>query len=160
MSDPTLSGDSSVSSVIAELVRTTGSPAERRELRAALSHVDAELGAMPLRAVGSRHLTAVLDDLDDAGLSARRQTAVVDALHSLYAFAIARGLVPADPLAEPARLRRRPRAPRTAALAEPPPARTPTLTMVALGARVAVWTAWAMTIIFGLLLAALVIELA
>ena len=159
MRDPTLNGDSSVSTVIAELVRTTGSSAARRELRAALSHVDAELGTMPLRAVRSRHLTALLDDLDDAGLSARRQTAVVDALHSLYGFAIARGLVATDPLAEPARARRRP-APR----AGPPPAlttaRAPTLTMVALGARVAVWTAWAMTIVFGVLLVALVVELA
>ena len=114
---------------------------------------------MPLRAVGSRHLTALLDDLDDAGLSARRQTAVVDAVHSLYAFAIARGLVPADPLRSP-RGSGASAASRTAALAEPPPARTPTLTMLALGARVAVWTAWTMTIVFGLLLAALVLELA
>ena len=84
-------------------MRTTGSAGERRELRAALSHVDAELGTMPVRAVRSRHLTALLDDLGDAGLSPRRQTAVVDALHVVYAFAIARGLVAADPLAEPAR---------------------------------------------------------
>jgi hypothetical protein len=160
MSDPTLSGESSVSSVIAELVRTTGPPAKQRELRAALSHADAELGAMPLRAVRSRNLTALLDDLEDAGLSARRQTAVVDALHALYGFAIARGLVPTDPVAEPARVRRRPPAPSTAALAEPAPPHTPTLTMVALGARVAVWTACAMTIVFGILLIALVIELA
>ena len=37
---------------------------------------------------------------------------------------------------------------------------TPTLTMIALGARVAVWTAWAVTMVFAALFVVLVLELA
>jgi hypothetical protein len=146
--------DPRVSEVIAELVGTTGSEAERRELRAALSHVDAELGPMPLRDVRSRHVAALLDDLHDAGLSPRRETAVVDALRSLYGFAIAHGLVSDDPTPAPAA---------AAAPITPAPASTtaptPTLTMRALGARVAVWTAWTIAIVFALLLVVLIREL-
>ena len=85
-------------------------------------------------------MNALLDDLHDAGLSPRRETAVIDALRSLFAFALARGLVAVDPLARPpapapAERRAPPRR-------RPPPTPTPTLTMLALGARVAVWTAW------------------
>jgi site-specific recombinase XerD len=150
MTDPTLRA------VIGEFVAAAGTVAERRERRAALSHVDAGLGTMPIRSVRTRNLAALLDDLYEAGLSARREAAVVDALHSLYAFAIARGLVADDPT------------PGGAAAATPAPmpapattpATTPTLTMLALGARAAVWAAWTIGIVFALLLVALVNELA
>ena len=147
-----LSGDSTVAAVIDEFLRAAG---ERRELRSALSHVSAEIGTMPLERVRARHVMALLDRLGDAGLSAKRQKAIIDALSSLYSFALARGLVRSSPFTLPAAPRR-----------EPPPAaaadtaRTPTLTMVALGARVALWTAWLITIGFVVLLVALVVELA
>ena len=72
---------------------------------------------MPVRAVRARHLTAVVDDLHDAGLSPRRETAVVGALHSLYAFAVARGLV------RPTRCRTRAPAPAPADARSAPPRR-------------------------------------
>jgi hypothetical protein len=142
MRDMPLSGESTVAAVIDEFLRAAG---ERRELRSALSHVSAEIGTMPLERVRARHVMALLDRLRDAGLSAKRQKAIIDALSSLYSFALARGLVRTSPLALPA---------------APELARTPTLTMVALGARVALWTAWLTTIGFVVLLVALVVELA
>jgi hypothetical protein len=156
--DQRLTGDSSVSAVIAELVRETD-PAERRELRAALSHVDAELGTMPLRLVRRRHVAAMLDDLRDAGLSPRREDAVEDAVGSLFEFARSRGLVAAGPVAGPATRAVDPPPP-AAVVAAPARPATATATMLALGARVATWTAVAIFIIFAALLIALVLELA
>jgi hypothetical protein len=128
MSDPTLT----VSDAIAELVRSESSTARQRELRAALSHVDADLGTMPLSSLRSRHVVALLDDLREAGLSARREAAILDAVDSLSGLA-----------------------------ADPPAATTPTPThtMLALGARAAVWTSWTIAIVFAVLLVGLVLEL-
>jgi len=139
-----LTGDSSLGDVIAGFERET-EPA--REVQAALSHVDVELGAMPLRNVRPRHVDALLDDLHGAGLSPRRETAVIDALGSLFAFARDRGLTTVDPL---------PGHPHAGAPAVP----TATLTMLALGARVASWTAVAVVLVFVLLLLVLILELA
>ena len=155
--DQRLTGDSSVSAVIAELVRETD-PAKRRELRAALSHVDAELGTMPLRLVRRRHVAAMLDDLRDAGLSPRREDAVEDAVGSLFDFARSRGLVAAGPVTDPPARAVEP--PPPAAVVAPARPATATATMLALGARVATWTAVAIFIIFAALLIALVLELA
>ena len=114
---------------------------------------------MPIRAVRTRHLAALLDDLYDAGLSARREAAIVDALHSLFAFAVARRLVAADPTPGPVVPKPKNRVPAPAP-AMPTPTPTPTLTVLALGARVAAWTAWTISIVFVVLLVALVLELA
>lgn len=162
--DPILTGDSTVSAVIAGFVRATDPHGDRRELRAALSHVEAELGTMPVRAVRTRHVTALLDELRRAGLSPRRETAIVEALRSLYAFAVARGLVAVSPIGEPARRPTAvPRPPRRPAdePRTPPRARAapvPTLTMLALGARVAFWTTWIIMLGFIALLVLLVVE--
>jgi hypothetical protein len=137
-----------VSDAIAALVSASGSNAERRELRAALSHVDARFGSMPVRELSERRVAALLDELHEAGLSPRRETAILDAVHSLRAFAGAPRPVAADPFPAP---------PATAPTTTPTP--TPTLTMLTLGARVAAWTAWTITIVFALLLVALVLEL-
>jgi hypothetical protein len=143
--DPTaLTGRSSVDAVIRAFVAAVDPSGERRRLRAALSHVEAGLGTMPIRAVRPRHVATLLDHLQDAGLSDRREAAVVEALHSLFAYAIARGLVAADPVDEPER--------------RGPP--TPTLTMIALGAKVALWTTWLVTVAFIGLAVMLVVELA
>jgi hypothetical protein len=144
-----LGGDSSLSAVIAGFLRAT-EPGEERELRSALSHVDAELGTMAVRRVRPRHLEALLDDLRGAGLSPRREAAITDALHALFAFAVARRLVTADPTPTPG--------------ASPGPQRAtpttpmPTFTMLALGARVAFWTTWVITIGFLVLLLGLLVE--
>src|SRR4051812_26282719 len=142
-----LTGDSPLDAVIdAYLAGARGD--ERRGLRSALSHVAAELGAMPVHSVRPRHVAALLDDLSDVGLSPRREAAVVDALHAVFAFAIARGLTDHDPTPG-----RRPQSLGTArdrdTAAKAP---TPTLTMLALGARVAVWTTWIIVIGFLVLL--------
>jgi hypothetical protein len=156
MHDTPISDDPSVATVIDEFLRATDS-AERRELRSALSHVAADIGTMPLERVRARHLMAVLDDARAAGLSGRREKAIIDALSALYSFAQARGIVTTNPLAFPA-------PPPTPAPPRVQPAsagaQTPTLAMVALGARVAFWTAWLITIGFVILLVALVVELA
>jgi hypothetical protein len=153
-----LTADSSLGAVIAEFVRATASGVERRELRSALSHVDAELGTMPVRSVRTRHVTALLDGLRRAGLSIRREAAIVEALHSVFAFAVAgRRLVAVDPVpgSGPPRRRERPHGPGAASLPTP----TPTLTMLAVGARVAFWTALIVALGFVLLVLALLVEL-
>jgi hypothetical protein len=156
-----LTPDSTVSAVIAEYMRTAGQGAAVRQVRAALSHVDAELGTMPVRFVRQRHIAALLDDLETAGLSPRRERAVVDALEALFAFAAQRGLVDGNPVPPrgptPARTPTAPPPP----VATPPPATapTPTLTMLTLGFRVAFWTAWIILVVFLVLLIALIVEL-
>ena len=69
-----------------------------RALRGALSHVASELGARGVSTIRGWQIELVLDRLRDAGLPQRRVTAVVDALRSLFAFAIGRGLVAASPV--------------------------------------------------------------
>ena len=128
-----LTGASSVGAVIDEFLQATDPAGERRELRAALSHVDAELGTMRLRTVRPRHVDAMLDDLERAGLSPRREAAIVDALHAVYAFALERRLVAVDPLGEPERRTSAPRPRREPARRRPRATPTPTLTMLALG---------------------------
>jgi hypothetical protein len=159
---PPLNGDSTLGAVIAEFLRTTG--AHGRSVRGAMSHIDAELGTMPVRSVRNRHVRAMLDGLRGAGLSSERDTAIVDALRSLFSFALARGLIAVNPIIEPALPPRDEADPRPAPaplprrrLQEP---RTPTLAMLALGARVAAWTAWIIMLVFFVLLLALLVELA
>jgi hypothetical protein len=147
-----LTGDSTLGAVIAVYLGTGAADAERRELRSALSHVDAELGTKPVRRIRSHHVAALLDKLSEAGLSPRRRAAVVDALHAVFAFAMARGLVGDDPTP------RRATRPRTTDVPRHEPARTPTLAMLALGARVALWTTWFIAVGFLLLLVALLVE--
>ena len=143
-----------LSAVIAEYVRADAGHGDRRELRSALSHIDAELGTMPIRRVRARNIRAMLDDLADAGLSPRREAAVVDALHGVFAFAVARGLIDHDPT--PGRATRPAEVPRSQPRAATAP--TPTLTMLALGARVAFWTTWSIVVGFLVLLVALLVE--
>ena len=136
-------GDSSLGAVIAEFLAEAGAG---RELRAALNHVDAELGTMPIGSVRPRHVTALLDDLHGAGLSLRRVTAVADALRAVFAYAVEQRLVAVSPMPGPAP---------PAAAAAP----TPTYTVLAVGVRLAAWTTWLVVIGFVLLLAMLLVEL-
>jgi hypothetical protein len=140
-----LTGDSSLSSVIAAFLEETDA-GEDRELRSALGHVDAEVGTMAVRSIRPRHLTAMVDDLHHAGLSPRREAAVNDALRAVFAFAVAHRLVAVNPMAGPA-----PVMPRSGP--------SPTYTMLALGARMAFWTTWLVAIGFLALLLLLLVEL-
>ena len=140
-----LTGDSSLGCVIAELLAETDAGADR-ELRSALGHVDAELGTMPVRSIRPRHLSAMIDDLHHAGLSPRREAVVDEALHAVFAFAVAHRLVAVNPMAGPAP-------------AEPRGGPSPTYTMLALGARMAFWTTWLVAIGFLALLLILLVEL-
>src|SRR5215210_4046749 len=101
--DPPGRGDSgrrvraTVGAAIATLLRaaevgrarnTAGEPytrSEVRELRAALGHVEAELGSLPLRLLRHHHVEALLDDLRSEGLSPHRERGILDALDALYA---------------------------------------------------------------------------
>jgi integrase-like protein len=160
-----LTEDSPLGAVIDAYLAGNAADGDQRELRSALSHVAAELGTMPVRTIRARHVAALLDDLSDAGLSTRREAAVLDALHAVFAFAVARGLTDHDPT--PGR-RRRPRAASSVSSlpssSSPPPrqnaarAPTPTLTMLALGARVALWTTWIIVVGFLVLLVVLLFE--
>jgi hypothetical protein len=138
-------GDASLGAVIAEFLTERATLADR-DLRAALNHIDAELGTMPIGSVRPRHVTALLDDLHGAGLSLRRVTAVADALRAVFAYAVEQRLVAVSPMPGPAP---------PAAAAAP----TPTYTMLAVGVRLAAWTTWLVVIGFVLLLAMLLVEL-
>jgi hypothetical protein len=150
-----LTGDSTIGAVISEFIRAAGPGG--RELRSALSHIDAELGIMPVRSVRPRHLTALLDGLRGAGLSPEREAAIEDALHALFAFAVARRLVAVDPTPGGASQPPPRSTPTPDATSQSTP--TPTFTMLALGARVAFWTTWVITLGFLALLLVLLVEL-
>jgi hypothetical protein len=136
-------------------------PGDLRELRAALSHVDSELGSMDVRAVRTRHVTALLEELRGQGLSSRRETRIAEALTSLYAYALQHDLVAVGPVIDqPGPEREDPAPSREAPRARPTPTPTPTLAMVAFGARVALWTTWIIVAAFAVLVLALVAELA
>lgn len=139
---------SNVGGAIAELLRAaedgraqspSGEPytrAQLRDLRAALGHLDAELGSLPLESLRHRHVEGLLQDLRDDGLSARRETAILDALDLLYA--------------QRAESRKQ----------RPAGARTPTDAMLALGARVAWWASATVFVLFAGVLVLLAVALA
>jgi len=164
-------------------------PEELRELHSALSHVKSELGTMNVRAIARWHVQGMLDELRRAGLAPGRLTAVVEALHAFYTYAIERGLVDDSPVIfltfpqqpeslgpapvqPPVRVRTAPARPaRFAAppelqpepdpMPEPAPATpTPTHAMAALGGRVLLWTMRATVTIFVLIAIVLVVEFA
>ena len=161
------------------------SPEGLRELHSALSHVKSELGTMNVRAIGRWHVQGMLDELRRAGLAPGRLTAVVEALHGLYSYAIERGLVDDSPVifltfpqqAERTETIRAPAVERPAARSREPKAKpryepepeyepeaaatpTPTHAMVALGGRVLLWTMRATVTIFVLVAIVLVVEFA
>jgi hypothetical protein len=164
-------------------------PEELRELHSALSHVKSELGTMNVRAIHRWHVQGMLDELRRAGLAPGRLTAVVEALHALYSYAIERGLVDDSPVIfltfpqhseslgpatgqTPVRVQTAPVRPaRPASPPEfepepepmpppPPPAPTPTHAIVALGGRVLLWTMRATVTVFVLIAIVLVVEFA
>jgi hypothetical protein len=126
-----------------------------RELRAALSHVDSELGALRPQALDSERIEGLLADLRRAGLSAGRLDSVVLALHRLHSYAGGSGQRaavnfpdtswPPSPVEEPP--------------TAPPRQRTPTIEMLAAARRVAKWTVRTIVVLFALAIFVLIHEL-
>jgi hypothetical protein len=160
-------------------------PETLRELHSSLSHVKSELGTMRIQAIRRWHVQGMLDELRRAGLAAGRLTAVVEALHALFRYAIQRGLVEDSPViwltfpqateripAPAAQVRPRRFVPESAevpTLAQPSipvetprPTATPTPTdaMLALGSRVLSWTVRLILTIFVLVAIVLIIQFA
>jgi hypothetical protein len=145
-----------------------------RELHIALTHVKSELGAMQIESVRRWQVQGMLDELRRVGLPPARLTTVVDALHSVYGYAIERGLVDDSPviwLTFPQRdagtrelaPQSRPRLRETPA-ASPVPVPSepvnPTEAMLALGSRVLLWTIRIVVTIFVLIAILLIVEFA
>ena len=129
-------GDATVGAASAELLSAAeanaSSRAELRELRAALSHIDAELGPLPLRALDDEHVQALVGGLRVAGLSPERERAIVSAVDAL------RSQRPTGPVDGP----------------------TPTAAMLALGTRLATFASASVFIAFAGIVALAVITLA
>jgi hypothetical protein len=76
-------------------------PPERlRQLRGALSYVDSALGSTDIEDVRRRHVQAMVDQLQAAGVTADRVSSITSAMRSLYAYAIQRDLVGYSPVVE------------------------------------------------------------
>jgi hypothetical protein len=129
-------GDPTVGAAVAELLSTAEATAstrsELRELRAALSHIDAELGPLPLRSLDDARVAELVGTLRAAGLSPERERAVVRALDAL-----------------------RPRRP-----VVPANAPTPTDAMLALGTRAATLASASIFLLFAAVIALAVVTLA
>jgi hypothetical protein len=69
-------------------------------LRSALGHVDAEIGTMPIEDVRRRHLQSLIDQLYASGLGIGQIGETVDALSSLYVYAVQRELVDFSPVVQ------------------------------------------------------------
>ena len=136
--------------VIAEYVRDVEAGARTRDdvrgLRRDLTHVASELGTLEVDQVRARHVEALVDELRAAGLPPDRVRSVIEALRSLYAYAIGRGLVKASPLVGLA--------------VGGTEARTPTAAMLDLGEQVVAWTVRVIVIAFVLIALGLVVVLA
>ena len=117
-----------------------------RELRGALVHVTSELGGRDVAAIRGRDVQALVDGLGDAGLPPARVDAVVEALRSVYAYAISRRIVRSSPLVGLAR-----------DAGEPP---SPTDAMIQLGERVATFMVRFVVVAFLVVAIGLVVALA
>jgi hypothetical protein len=111
--------------------------AERRELRSALAHVALELGEVDVAAVRPAQVMALVDHLQDSGLSTERLGSVVDALRAVYAYAIESGLVRTSPVLGMGVAPEHARG-----------ASTPTDAVLALGERMVAWTVGIIAIAF------------
>jgi site-specific recombinase XerD len=134
-----------------------------RALRGSLSHVASELGSRDIEAVRSWQVQALVLRLRDAGLSRGRQDAIVEALRSLYAYAIRRRLVKASPVigfAPLAEDRLSAPEPELDSAPDVEPALTPTYAMLTLADRVATWTVRLILSAFVLLGVGLILGLA
>ena len=125
-----------------------------RDLRSALTHVDADLGSADVDVVEASHLQALVERLHDAGLPPSRISAIVEAMRSLYAYASENGLAAGDPAADA--ITSRDRDENRSQPFQAPPA---THTMLALGTQVSAWAERIIVMAFVLTAIALVLEL-
>jgi hypothetical protein len=148
-------------------------PDSLRELHSALSHVKLELGTVHVGEIRRWQIQGMLDELRRGGLAPGRLAAVVEALHSVFTYAIERGLVDdtpviwltspeqgqrAETVRAPAAQRSAP-APALEPLAAEAPT-TPTNAMVALGSSVLLWTVRATVTVFVLIVIVLLVGFA
>ena len=146
MSEQTIAA--AAAELLSDAEATASSRSELRELRAALSHIDAELGPLPLSSLDDEHVATLVRNLRAAGLSSERERAVMRAIAAL------RGRRPA-PVPRPgpsARARSR----SSARASEP----TPTDAMLALGSRVATLASVSVFLLFAAVIALAVVTLA
>lgn len=138
-----------------------------RDVRASLSHVDSELGSLPMRSIDSADVDRLLVDLRRAGLPPARLDAIVIALRALRGYAADEGLVGDRALPDPALTETGagespwvtlPPEPGYAE-PEPRPGPTPTLELVATARRVATWTVRTILFVFAVLVVLLILEL-
>lgn len=120
-------------------------PTELRELRGALTHVSYELGELDVAAVRSRDVRRLIDELRAAGLPPARLESILDALRSLYAYALQRGLVETSPV--------------IGITIPVPAAPSPTTAMLEFGERLATWAVRLMMLTFVLAAAGLAVAL-
>jgi hypothetical protein len=77
----------SIGSAVAEPLRVkearSSARAELRKLRAALSHIDAEPGPLPLSELRDDHVRALIGSLRGSGISPARERAVLNAINAL-----------------------------------------------------------------------------
>jgi site-specific recombinase XerD len=119
---------------------------EVRELRRDLTHVASQLGPVQVDAVRGRHVEALVDELRESGLPPERVRSSLEALRTVYAYAIGRGLVRTSPLVGRA-------LPATEG-------RSPTTAVLALGEQAVAWTVRVIVIAFVLIALGLVVALA
>jgi hypothetical protein len=131
-------------------------------------HVHEALGSMPVADVRTRHVQALVDRLDDGGMTQRRVDAVVHALQTLFGYAEEHRLVDSSPAEALARDLVEPDTPAavgspagamtsaTAAAVVPAPAVAPTVAMIP---EQVIWTSLkAVTLMFVLIALVLVAE--
>ena len=151
-------------------------PDSLRELHSALSHVKSELGTVHVGEVRRWQVQGMLDELRRGGLAPGRIAAVVEALHSVFTYAIERGLVEDTPViwltspeqgqraetvrAPAAQLSVPAPAPAPGPLAAEAPTPNPTSAMVALGSSVLLWTVRATVTVFVLIVIVLLVGFA
>ena len=71
-----------------------------RQVTAGLGYVDAELGPRRIQTIRRRHIQALVDQLEAAGMSAELINSVIDALRVLFSYAIQRDLVDFNPIVQ------------------------------------------------------------
>jgi hypothetical protein len=129
--------------LLSDAEATASSRSELRELRAALSHIDAELGPLPLSSLDDEHVATLVRNLRAAGLSSERERAVMRAIAAL------RERRPSRPAAVP-----------TAAPVPRASEPTPTDAMLALGTRAATLASVSVFLLLAAVIALAVVTLA
>src|SRR3954469_11360331 len=80
--------------------RPGGTQERLRQVADGLAYVEAELGGRRIQLVRPRHVQALVDRLDAAGMPVDRIVAVIDTLRALFDYAIERDLVDFSPIVQ------------------------------------------------------------